>query len=153
NCAAAVLALEKTPPNFRLAIEALQDIEGGVQRTSGVFESIGALFGRTEAPRVWVDLNQIAADALHSLKSEVAEYDVKVHDSLEPNLPRVMGRRNQLLEVVINIVSNAIEAMKTVEGRERLLRIETRLDDRNGVAVLVVRDTGPGIDPVKAPEI
>src|SRR5262249_2839539 len=68
-------------------------------------------------------------------------------------LPRIAGHPDQLLEVVINLVANAIEAMSSVEAGRRLLSVATRSDADRGQAILAVRDTGPGIAPEKVDEI
>src|SRR5262245_16769694 len=144
NSEAAELSLKRTPPDLGSAVEALHDIQGDVRRTSAVFATIGTVFGRAEGQRERVDLNEIAGAALRSVRGEMAKHDVKLQTRFEPNMPRVLGHPDQLLEVVINIVSNAIEAMQAVEGRDRVLTIETRDDLDLGQAVLAVRDTGPG---------
>jgi signal transduction histidine kinase len=58
----------------------------------------------------------------------------------------VIGHRGQLQEVIINIVHNAIEAMRTTPDQKRELSIETKRHDEEAIAVCV-EDIGPGIDP------
>ena len=62
----------------------------------------------------------------------------------------------QLAQVVINLVVNAIHAMSQIDGRRRLLSINSRtsLEDSNSqMAVLEIEDTGTGIDPKIANDI
>jgi signal transduction histidine kinase len=63
-----------------------------------------------------------------------------------------MGDRVQLQQVVVNLILNAIEAMATVEGRERDLVIKTQLGEGDEIRV-AVRDSGIGFDPVSAERI
>ena len=58
---------------------------------------------------------------------------------------QVRGHRGQLTEVIVNLVRNAIEAMEAVEKNRRLLQLKT--ERRADAIVVVIEDSGPGIDP------
>ena len=64
---------------------------------------------------------------------------------LAEGLPRVQGDRVQLQQVLLNLIINAIEAMREVDEEERELLISTR-NEPDGVSV-EVRDSGPGLAP------
>jgi C4-dicarboxylate-specific signal transduction histidine kinase len=64
---------------------------------------------------------------------------------LAESLPRVQGDRVQLQQVLVNLIINAIEAMRDLGEEERELLISTR-SEPDGVSV-GVRDTGPGLSP------
>src|SRR6202047_2871464 len=68
-----------------------------------------------------------------------------VRTQLAEGLPRVQGDRVQLQQVLLNLIINAIEAMRDVGEEERELRISTR-NEPDGVSD-EVRDTGPGFAP------
>jgi len=63
-----------------------------------------------------------------------------------------MGDRVQLQQVVMNLILNGIEAMSTVEDRERDLVIKTQRGEGDEVRV-VVQDSGIGFDPLSAERI
>jgi hypothetical protein len=65
---------------------------------------------------------------------------------LAADLPPVMGDRVQLQQVVVNLILNAIEAMSTMEDRERDLLISTQPGEGDEVCV-AVQDSGIGLDP------
>jgi C4-dicarboxylate-specific signal transduction histidine kinase len=71
---------------------------------------------------------------------------------LAADLPSVNGDRVQLQQVVVNLILNGIEAMSTVEDRERVLLVRTEQGEGSEVCV-TVRDSGIGFDPQSAERI
>ena len=69
---------------------------------------------------------------------------VRVETQLDENLPDVKGNAVQLQQVILNLVVNAVDAMRTVQPR--LLTIVSRRSD-GGMIEVSVADTGTGIDP------
>ena len=152
NTEAALLSLRSTPPDVALVEEALRDVKSDVYRTDDIFKSLRTLFGRADNELVPIDINDVAAEALRIMRDEIKERGIREHVDLMPSLPRIMGHKGLLQEVVINLIHNGIEAMSAVQGRERRLTIASQTDDR-GAVVLAVRDSGVGIDPTKLGEV
>ena len=69
-----------------------------------------------------------------------------VRNDMHDGLPEVMAERVQLQQVLLNLIMNAIEAMSSVTGRERLLMITSSVGARADISV-TVEDTGDGIAP------
>ena len=67
-------------------------------------------------------------------------------DRLAADLPRVVGDRVQLQQVILNLMLNGIEAMKEVTERPRELLISTE-PDASGAVLVTVQDSGVGLDP------
>ena len=65
---------------------------------------------------------------------------------LSPKLPPVLADGVLLQQVIANLITNAIEAMDTVTGRARTLRVKSVISEPDGVLIMV-EDSGPGIDP------
>ena len=120
----------------------------GSMRTSEIFESIRGLFSSVGQERQLIDVNQLAAEALDLLGEELNPFGIQISMQQAPQLPLIMAHKGQLREVILNLIQNAIDAMKTVSGRRRILRIKTGRHG-NGAIVISVEDTGPGIDPEK----
>jgi signal transduction histidine kinase len=85
------------------------------------------------------------------LRSEVARCSISVRTELAADLPRVIGDRVQLQQVMMNLISNSIDAMKDVDGT-RELAIKSRRAE-NEQLMVSVSDTGVGLPPQQADQI
>ena len=146
NGGAALQLLGNVPPDHDEVRAALNDIITDSHRTSEVFEGIRALFRKVDQERQLIDMNEIILRVLQSLHGELKDHYVTTRTELMSGLPLVEGNRNQLQQVVFNLVHNALEAMNTTTDRSRVLRVRTELRGRDAIAV-AVEDSGPGIDP------
>jgi signal transduction histidine kinase len=148
NAGAAVRWLERTPPDQDEARAALNRIKNEGHRASEVFDSIRALFGKVNQERQPVDVNNIILSVIHSLEGQLNDQEVAVHRELAAKLPLIAGHSGQLREVIFNLVTNALEAMRSTTNRNRVLHVRTELRDRDTITV-EIQDSGPGIDPTK----
>jgi signal transduction histidine kinase len=110
-----------------------------------VIKRLRALFGKTGTANTPLDLNEAIQEVLVLTRRELQRNVVAVRTLFDDELPRVIGDRVQLQQVVLNLIMNASEAMSGVEGRPRELVISTRPADAEKAQVLV-EDSGPGID-------
>jgi C4-dicarboxylate-specific signal transduction histidine kinase len=117
-------------------------------RVGEVFESIRILFQQDEKTKEPLDANEVTRETLQSLRGELEDHGVTTHTEFAAGLPLVQGHKSQLQQVIVNLVHNSIEAMETLAGRNRLLRVKT---DRHGsdAVIIVVEDSGPGIEPTR----
>jgi len=145
NGEAALLYLAKAPPDLGKVRAALERMVGDGHRTSEVFEAMRALFRKGDQGRRQVDVNAIVADVLASMRRGIEARGVAISSVLVFDLPRIAAHEGQLREVLVNLVSNALEAMDATTGRARILRLSTARDGADAVSV-AVQDTGPGID-------
>jgi len=148
NAGAAVRWLERTPPDQDEARAALNRIKNEGHRASEVFDSIRALFGKVNQERQPIDVNNIILSVIHSLEGQLNDQEVAVHRELAAKLPLIAGHSGQLREVIFNLVTNALEAMRSTTNRSRVLHVRTELRDRDTITV-EIQDSGPGIDPTK----
>ncbi len=145
NGSAALRFFDKTPPDLDETRAALNRVIAESHRASAMFDGIRALFRRADQGRQPVDVNEIALEVLQSLRGELNAHGVTAQTELASALPLVDGRRNQLQQVISNLVQNAIEAMDTTTGRDRVLRLRTELRGPDAI-VVAVEDSGPGLD-------
>jgi PAS domain S-box-containing protein len=87
------------------------------------------------------DLNEIVESAMMLFDGRIQGIRIEKH--LDPNLPPVMADPEALRRAIANLIDNAAEAMR--DGLLRVLSIETSSGERQGMAEIVVADTGPGI--------
>jgi hypothetical protein len=87
------------------------------------------------------DLNEIVENAVLLFEGRI--HNIRVERRLDPNLPPVMADPEALRRAVANLIDNAAEAMQ--ESLLRVLSIETSTGERQGMAEIIVADTGPGL--------
>ncbi len=133
------------PPNFREVDDALSLIVREGKRAGEVVARIRALIKKVPARKDDVAINDAILEVIALTRTEAANNSVSVRTQLAEGLPRVQGDRVQLQQVLLNLIINAIEAMRDVGEEERELLISTR-NEPDGVSV-EVRDSGPGFAP------
>jgi two-component system NtrC family sensor kinase len=105
-------------------------------------------FSRQAKPQVQLlDSNQVVTDVLGLVKNQASFRNIALEVALADGLPPVLADRDQLRQVVLNVVLNAAEAM-TGSGR---LELKSRFERKERLVWLEIRDSGPGIpEEVKA---
>jgi PAS domain S-box-containing protein len=137
--------LRAEPPNFHEVDDALSLIVKEGNRASEVVGRIRALIKKAPPRKDAVVINDAILEVIALTRTEVANNSVSVRTQLAEGLPHVHGDRVQLQQVLLNLIINAIEAMRDVGEKERELLISSR-NEPDGVSV-EVRDSGPGFAP------
>jgi C4-dicarboxylate-specific signal transduction histidine kinase len=146
NAGACARFLARGPASLPDAREAADCIVNDATRAGEVTRRIRALL-RKEAPRhVPSDINRIVADVIELLRAALDRQRIAIRTELAASLPRVMGDPVQLQQVLVNLVTNAAEAISERGKRPRAVTIRTQLGDDHTVRVSV-EDTGVGLDP------
>jgi len=115
------------------------------QRAGDVIRRLRGFVGKGETERRLQSLNQLVEEALALALVGAGQRGVRASLELDHALPPVLVDHVQIQQVVLNLVRNAVEAMEQVERRE--LTIGTRAMPQQGMAEVIVADTGPGIPP------
>ncbi|MDD5087221.1 MAG: PAS domain S-box protein [bacterium] len=119
-------------------------IEIILEETDRLEEMLSSLleFTRPAVPRFTeLDLNGFLMQTLHFMDGEIEANHVRVVFELDPDLPRVWADNQQMRQVVLNIVRNALQEMK--QGGILTITTTGRKED----VLMAFRDTGPGIAP------
>jgi C4-dicarboxylate-specific signal transduction histidine kinase len=134
------LAAEK--PDLAKVRAALDQIETAGHRASDIITNVKSMFQRDMQDRSEIDINKLIWTVMDLVYIDLRKHQIELKTELSDQLPPVLGNRIQLQQVILNLVMNAIDAMRSVQPR--VLSIKTALND--GVHVSIA-DTGIGIDP------
>ncbi|MCP4691331.1 MAG: GAF domain-containing protein, partial [Desulfobacterales bacterium] len=145
------------PENIQMEYKGFRD---QLQRILGKHEHIRNIirlqmrYARIAGEFEEVDINRVVEDALEMLEEPIQNRGVVVRRNFTEPLPRVNMEQAKLIQVIVNILKNAYEAMEKINREERLLTITTSVDhDPSPHARLSVRDTGVGFSPEQKKEL
>jgi signal transduction histidine kinase len=139
-------------PNLDEAREAIQRIIRDGSRAGQVVARIRALSQKTRAARESVDMNEAIEEIVVLIGGELQRNQIVLQMDLAADLPSVVGDRVQLQQVVMNLIMNGVEAMRSVPEHERNLLVRTEGRESDEVRVSL-QDSGTGIDPETQEEI
>jgi signal transduction histidine kinase len=136
--------------NSEIIREYLDYIKHEVERTNHLIDSLLKL-SKMEPPHFEsVNINTILQNTLVLVRKQISDSKIELITNLDPHIPRIMADPNQLWQVFINILINAIQAMPS-GGK---LQIDTGLcKERLDHVFISFRDTGVGIDEEDLPKI
>ena len=141
---------DKDSPDFEYLRTALQ----GVERISRIVE-VTLNFSRPAYPDIkGININQLVPTTLELVSSVLRRKELTIDLKLDENLPLVPADAKQLQQVLINLVTNAADSIKT----KGTITIETYLEKagknaENEYIVISISDTGIGIPPEDLPKI
>jgi signal transduction histidine kinase len=144
NAQTALGFLRRETPDFLEVEGALQDIDKEGRRSGEIMHRLRKLLKKSEIKHAPMDLNEVALEMVTLVQADFAAADVSLTHDLARDLPRVMGDRIQLEQVVLNLLANGLEATKDLTGKVRTVQVITRKEDDGGGG-LTVRDSGPGL--------
>jgi signal transduction histidine kinase len=142
---AAINWLALKPPDIEETRTAVHGIIGAGNRAGEVIDRIRSMFKQADVQMTLLDANEIIQEIVRLARNELIEQQVSVHTELANELPLVLGDRIQLQQVIFNLVNNAIDAMRPVKDRPRVLRITSAMHQSASVQV-EVEDSGTGMD-------
>ena len=145
NSSAALRWLAHAPPNLNEAELALRHITKEASRASEVVGRIRSFLMYREPEFIGLDINAVIREVLELTFSSLKASNVTIQTSLPAELPPILGDRVQLQQLIMNLIMNGADAMKSVTDRPRNLRIRSQLDEAGSV-LISIKDSGTGID-------
>lgn len=146
NASTCLRLLAVDPPDTAGAKATAKRTIRDANRASEVIKRLRALFARGLSDAEPVDLGDAVRELLALCLTDLQAARVVLQTNLVENLPRIMGDRVQLQQVILNLVLNAADAMRVVEDRRRILTVSTLQDGEDSIR-LSVRDVGVGAAP------
>ena len=138
--------LAKSTPDFDEVRAALQRVVSDGHRASQVIGTIRSMFKKGGQKKAPVNVNQLIQEVLGLMQGELQNQRVLLKSEVASQPIHVLGDRVQLQQVILNLITNAIDAMGSITERPRVLRVGSETNDSGGV-VITVEDSGGGIDP------
>lgn len=132
-------------PNLGEARQAVHRIIKDSYRASEVIARVRTLVRKAPPRHDWIDLNEIILEVFALAENEARRNRVALKQDLPDDLPRVLGDRVQLQQVILNLVMNGMESIVKHNDGLRELSVASSNHEANTVRV-AVRDTGEGLD-------
>ncbi len=141
--------LAREEPNIEEARETATATLKAGKRAAEIIDRVRALYTKAPPKRELLDGNEIIREIVALLWGEANRYKVSMQTDFAAEVPLIMSDRVQLQQVLMNLMLNAIEAMKETGGS---LSVESRLNEE-GLLQISVSDTGPGLPEMKEKQI
>jgi len=131
--------------------EILADIAADDLRAGEVIRRMRTLLRKGESYPTVLDMNDIVAEVLGLVRGEMILHNVSLSLELSSDPLLTHGDRIQLQQVLLNLVVNALDAMKETSGRSRRLVVRTQAAGRSGE--VSVQDSGAGVPADKLEQV
>ncbi len=141
--------LKRDQPDVDQALQATSRIIKDGSRATEIIDRLRSLYKKSPPQRELVDVDEIVCEMLVLLRGEANRYSISMRTELAPDLPKITADRVQLQQVFMNLMLNAIEAMKDTAGE---LTIKTEVG-QGGPVLISVSDTGVGLPNEKTEQI
>jgi PAS domain S-box-containing protein len=138
--------LAQEPPNLDRARAAAAKIDKYGNRAAEIIDHLRSLYRKSPPKTELIDVNEIVREIFTLLHDEAIRYSIAMRPELAAEPPKIKADRVQLQQVFMNLMLNAIEAMRDGGGE---LTAKSQLQD--GHLLFSVSDTGPGL-PVGSPD-
>ena len=148
---AALRFMDKDKPEYDSVRKALQGIVADNKRASAVVNRLRDLVKKGSTHQETIEINSVIKDVIGLINSELVLRNASVTLSLHPDVPVVQGDSIQLQQVLINLLTNALDAMDDQPIAVRTIVISSRSENSEEI-IVSISDSGEGIpaDTIKA---
>lgn len=129
----------------------LEHIAEEATRCRRIVQNLLSFARRREAEKSLQDINQILDQVVALREYQLRVDGIELTVELAPDLPLLLVDPHELQSVFLNIITNAQQALVTMEGRKRALRVGTRVEDT--CIHIRFEDNGPGIPQDKLSKV
>jgi PAS domain S-box-containing protein len=133
-------------PDLEAARRAIERVTRDATRAGSIIGRIRDLIKKAPPRKDNLEINGVIREVIELTRGEVVKNGISVQTELADGLPLIEADRVELQQVILNLIINAVEAMRAVSEAERELLISTGKAESGGVFV-AVQDSGPGLAP------
>jgi C4-dicarboxylate-specific signal transduction histidine kinase len=126
--------------------ECLESVVEASHRSDEIIAGIREIYRKTPTKHTMVQINDVVREVLGLVQDDLRLEAITAAAEYQEDLPEILAAHTQIQQVVLNLVKNAIEAMRSVSSDKRRLRLVTGFHGKSGVSVYI-QDSGPGIAP------
>jgi PAS domain S-box-containing protein len=145
NANAGLRWLDRSVPDVAETGNTLRRIAADAHRASDVIQSVREMFATSERASTLLDPNELIKESIALVSAELEQAKITVQLELSEGLPLISAHRGQLQQVMLNLITNAADAMRHIDNRARLLRVKSEAPESRGIAISV-QDSGTGIN-------
>jgi PAS domain S-box-containing protein len=150
NAETALRWLARQPPDLEQTRQSIERIVSDGKRAVAIVSRIRDFSKKAPVRKESLEVNEAILEIMRLTRSAMSDNGVLVKKQLSESLPRILGDKVQLQQVILNLIMNAIEAMGEVREGPRELQISTS-EAESGSVLVAVGDSGPGL-PGASPE-
>lgn len=125
--------------------EAMHDLMQDNQRAATIIKTLRNMFGNGRKLMSKFDLNELVNEVLLLCKSKLSSNHIALKVELHPSATWITGDKSQLQQVLLNLITNAIDAFTPNASKQKRITVRTQLLDSR--VLLAVTDNGSGIAP------
>ena len=124
----------------------MQSILRQAQRAAKLLRGLLRFVRAGEKRSATVNMNDVVRSAIDLVSYRFLIDEITIGGRLNPELPTVVGDANRLEQVIVNLLSNALDALRTIKP-PRQLNVDSFIDDTGSRVCVTVTDNGPGVSP------
>jgi signal transduction histidine kinase len=152
NGEAALRWLSRSTPNIEEVLAALTRITRDAERTAAIVGRTRGMLSKNLGERHAFDVGKLLGETIQFTQAQLRRTQVRAEAQVAEGLPEAWADPVQVQQVLVNLITNGIDAMKTVTGRRRVLRASAGLAP-DGMILITVSDTGTGIGEAYAGQV
>jgi two-component system, LuxR family, sensor kinase FixL len=146
NAEAADLLLQSDSPDIDELRAIMSDIRKDDHRAVHVIDRLRSLLKRRKLESCPIDIGQLVDEVVAVVRFDAASRGIALQTDVPPGLPPVRGDRVHLLQVLLNLLLNGMDAVNSESDNRRHVKIHARLDEK-GMIEAAVSDSGHGVPP------
>jgi len=141
---AALRFMDRDQPEYNSVRKALQGIVSDNKRAAEVINRLRTLAKKGEMRWEPIEINSIIKDVMSLVSSEIILRNASITLDLHPSVPEIQGDSIQIQQVLINLLTNALDATDDQQIDVRAITISTEFEDSTGI-IVSISDSGEGI--------